>query len=366
MIYSNWFPLDCNHFRPSLDEQRNLSSMLVRMEHTGTVIAVRSDSEELLDYCRRYLIPAPDDTVPDCSLSFLLDTPVPMLTPHGLDHVRRTPEFPYYDAAVDIQRQHVLYAGLRHYGLLKSIVAGLHSFHHASDCQQGVHAAAMRLGKRGILLAGGAGSGKTGVFLRLLNAATAVVTDDWCDVAVTANNELFATGGEGNISFNVKDVAPLVDSGLLPSGFARLPAIPHGHRDKVVDRLSAVCPGKTTDIIQITSLYLLDEVDAPVVVRSPPPEWLDQRLAAISTHMPFCYPPDGIPPVFRWGEAGHVKGCEASVRAATSAIGRHREFCARLADVISDGRCRLTLLPASQAVSFDEKVSTILRQELFA
>ena len=363
MSYSNWFPLDRGQFQPSVDVQSRLPAMLVSLNNAKITIEVRTDSEELIGYCHQYLAPAPAGMVPDCSLSFLLNTPTKMLTPRGQDYLLRSPSAQYNDAAIDVPLRHILYAGSRHYGLLKSIVAGLHSFHHASSHQQGLHAAAVCIGESGVLIAGGAGSGKTGLFLRLLNYATAVATDDWCDVSISGEGALSAIGVERNISFNIRDVVPLVEKGLIPSKFAKLAPIPHGHREKVVGRLGWVCPGKVTDSIGIRSIYILEEVDKPVCIRKISPAWLHQRLAAISTHMPFCYPADGLAPIDRWGQLPSASEMAVSIRAAISAVDHYLGFCTRLAGIINEGKCALVLLPSSQKVSYEDKVSAILKRE---
>ena len=252
-------------------------------------IDVATESAELLGLYREHNDDAGAGVKADATVIFAANTPVALVDEGHQWPLRRPPTVDWYDAAIDLGQRRALVAGIRHYGLLKSLVAGVSSLVLATEKRQGLHAGVMTVGGRGIAIAGGAESGKTAIFLRLLPHATEVATDDWCDLCIRIDG-VQAVGLERNLSINVADLPRLLQEGLVPESVMARQAIPHGHREKVVLPLAAISGSKMRPDLRIEELFIICEVDAPRKAGRVTGHVLNELLSSISTHMPLCAP----------------------------------------------------------------------------
>ena len=191
------------------------------------------------------------------------------------------------DFTVDFTHYRLLYAGKEHYGKMKSLVSAMVSSCRASQYRQGIHACAFSINNRGKLLIGDACAGKSFVFLNLLKYCDFVLTDDWCDITLENDRSLSALCLEKNISVNCNDVSNLVNLKLIPESMLKLPAIPHGFRDKIVfplDKLGTPVRNRVT----INDIYFLVTNDELRLSSAPRADKLNQAFTHVSKHIPFC------------------------------------------------------------------------------
>ena len=191
------------------------------------------------------------------------------------------------DFAVDFIHNRLLFAGKEHYGKMKSLVSSMASSCRASQYRQGIHACAFSMNNRGKLLLGDACAGKSFVFLNLLQYCDFVLTDDWCDIILENDNVMSALSLEKNMSVNCNDVSNLVNLKLLPKSTLRLPAIPHGFRDKIVFPLDKLGT-PVRDRVTIQDIYFLVTDDGLRLSSKPSSKALNQAFTRISKHIPFC------------------------------------------------------------------------------
>lgn len=189
--------------------------------------------------------------------------------------------------AVDFIHNRLLYAGKQHYGKMKSLVSAMASSCRASQFRQGIHACAFSINNRGKLLIGDACAGKSFVFLNLLKYCDFVLTDDWCDITLENDRSLSALCLEKNMSVNCNDVKNLVDLKLIPESMLRLPAIPHGFRDKIVFPLDKLGT-PVRDSVTINDIYFLVTNDERGLSSAPRADKLNQAFTHVSKHIPFC------------------------------------------------------------------------------
>ena len=189
--------------------------------------------------------------------------------------------------AVDFTHNRLLYAGKKHYGKMKSLVSAMASSCRASRFRQGIHACAFSMNNRGKLLIGDACAGKSFVFLNLLKYCDFVLTDDWCDITLENGNVMSALCLEKNMSVNCNDVSNLVNLKLLPRSVLKLPAIPHGFRDKIVFPLAQLGM-PVRDRVAIQDIYFLVTNDDLRLSSKLGSKELNQAFTHISKHIPFC------------------------------------------------------------------------------
>lgn len=215
------------------------------------------------------------DSAPDADVFYV----TPSLFPRTLIHED--------DFAVDFTHNRLLYAGKEHYGKMKSLVSAMASSCRASRFRQGIHACAFSMNNRGKLLIGDACAGKSFVFLNLLKYCDFVLTDDWCDITLESDRSLSALCLEKNMSVNCNDVSNLVNLKLLPRFVLKLPAIPHGFRDKIVFPLDKLGT-PVRDRVAIQDIYFLVTNDELRLSSKPGSAALNQAFTHISRHIPFC------------------------------------------------------------------------------
>jgi hypothetical protein len=288
MVYTNWLSSQDIVF----DSETELFRKIFVTVNEHSIIELETDSRELLRYFNRFNTDTDQNKKPSAKLSFILQSQIRLNRSSGDHYFRRPPEYNFYDALVDINQKHVLFAGIRHYGLLKSIMSGLTSFIRSSEIRQGIHASAFNVGNKGVLLAGGSGVGKTTFFLELLPEITAVTTEDWCDLQLGSGG-IRALGIDKNISINTKDLKMLAKTKKVPNHFLSLEEVPHGHRNKVVVPLSEICGEKIQKEVSISHIYLLHP-DNIIFDGFPTAIQIYQLLSSISTHQPFCFPTEKL------------------------------------------------------------------------
>ncbi|MFZ4440092.1 MAG: hypothetical protein ACOYOS_16825 [Syntrophales bacterium] len=356
MAFASWFLIDGEDFY----ETEDMSRRTFLSPSGETAIEIVTDAAEMLAYYVQHNESVDVAGPPDATVIYSLDEKACVRDTFGVRLLRRPPAVDFCDAAIDLAKRRVLIAGVRHYGLLKSIVAGISSLVMASDVRQGLHAGAFAVDGRGILLAGGAEAGKTALFLRLLGHVTGVATEDWCDVCLTEDG-VVAVGLETNLSVNTADLPELVKQKLLPSSVLTLDPIPHGHRDKIVLPLSDICGANMCLKLPINDIFVICDVNEPQVVRHLTGEALDEMFSTISMHLPLCTQFKSRFDRSEDADLGEgIANCEQLERAAMVTTNR-RTFCNRLAAHISKGGCGLCLLPARRnAGSLAKAVDLIL------
>lgn len=349
--YSNWYPLCGGYINAYLEMRDNLESVLIGSNNTGAVISVISDSPELLRLCQRYLTVVEPDRQPDYYLAYLLKTPDPLPTPRGLDGLKRySSDNAYNDAAVDSEEKVILYAGIRHFGLLKSLISGLQSFSLSKASRQGIHAAALEIDGRGVLIAGGAESGKSNLTLRLLKGGGRISTEDWCDLMIDHDNKLRAIGVDTNISFNLDDLPDLISNYFLDRSFLNKERVPHGHRNKIIADLHDMYSEQLVPEIAISTICLISDVTGMKKIVSPDPKWLYTNISAVSLHNPFCFPFDTINSSSLWESLGNF-----NIQNAKYAIDARYKFALHLSKVIAEKRYSLIIVPETHEISIEDK-----------
>ena len=296
------------------------------------VLEVATDSELLMNYFRMYQQEAEPTASPRGKLCYLLED-------KRTQDWNRPPES-YYETLVN--RKRFAIGGICHYGHFKSMAAGIGSFLMSSSKRQGIHSAGFSLGDRGILLLGGASSGKTTLLLQLMPYLESIISDDWCDVIVR-DAELAAVSEENNMSLNLNDLPELIRTGKIPPAFAKLPTIPHGWRDKIVFPLQDLCGQKKRSGIKIHDICILGNFPVPQILESVSERELYWYISSVSGHCPFCYPTvEILKNVLR-----DIPDPE-SKKIVLKAVRNRLAFCSRVKDWLADQRGRIILLPNYQ------------------
>ena len=353
--YSNWYPLSDGHIEDYLKTRKDLVSTNVKSTNTGVVISVLSDSTELINFCNRYLNIVNYIPKPDYSLAYLLRTPILFPTPRGLDHLKRyESNCIYNDAGVDFKSRKVLYAGVRHFGLLKSLISGLQSFAISNDNRQGLHAAALELNGIGVLIVGGAESGKTNSTLRLLLDGGRISSEDWCDVIIDSEKSIKAIGIDTNISFDIKDLQKLISKNLLDSNILNMENVPHGHRYKTIAELDKIYSSRVVPELSVNKIFLMSDVNEAKEIESPDPKWIYDQLSAVSLHNPFCFPLNPNRMFSMWKFLG-----DKNIQNAKHKMAERYIFALNLSKRISEKLCTIILIPKNRDISFEKKVSMI-------
>lgn len=365
MNFTNWYPLESEYIHSWISQLSNLKSVVIKTANNPSTVCVTSDSNALLEYCYRYL-PVQKTHHRSASSSrifFILKSPQKIQTPRGCDYLKRyAPNCRFNDAPLDGRTKTVLYAGVNHFGLLKSIISGISSLIATSSDRQGVHAAAFRLDNHGVLLAGGSESGKSTLCLNLLKDISKFITEDWCDLFIYKANSLIAIGVDTNMSFNIKDVPGMVKVGLFPGELSSSNVVPHGHRDKIICKIQDIHPYGVLSELIINHAFLIADVPKPTKIDEPTADWLFETICSISLHSPFCFPKNlDVDFDSKWASLrkNHRNAMEAALE-----IRRQRySFASKMCDLIVRGDCTLTLIPKSLTIPVEDKVAWI-RQAL--
>ena len=248
---------------------------MVTVKCGGSAIRLGCNIEPIFSWYVKNLSAEITDNAPDAEVFYV----TPSLHPRILAKEE--------NFAVDFTHNRLLFAGKEHYGKMKSLVSAMASSCRASQYRQGVHACAFSMNNRGKLLLGDACAGKSFVFLNLLKYCDFVVTDDWCDIILENDNVMSAQCLEKNMSVNCNDVNDLVKLKLLSRSMLKLPAIPHGFRDKIVFPLNKLGT-PVRDRVTIKDIYFLVTNDDLRLSSTPGSKELNQAFTHISKHIPFC------------------------------------------------------------------------------
>lgn len=248
---------------------------MVTVKCGDSAIRLGCNIEPIFDWYVKNLSSDITDSAPDAEVYYVTQS----LFPRSL---KREDDF-----TVDFIHNRLLFAGKEHYGKMKSLVSAMASSCRASQFRQGIHACAFSMSNRGKLLLGDACAGKSFVFLNLLKYCDFVLTDDWCDITLESDGSLSALCLEKNMSVNCNDVSNLVNLKLLPRSVLKLPAIPHGFRDKIVFPLDKLGTS-VRDRVTIKDIYFLVTNDELRLSSKPRSAALNQAFTRISKHIPFC------------------------------------------------------------------------------